>query len=541
MLKVSKINNDIITIKIINNKKVILKDLGIKNKTNNQFDIFKTPTNIQILLKYTNNPTLALIGEQLWHNYTMLEQQKKLNDYPGNTRLRPYQRVDVAILKQHPRFGLFNEMRTGKTPTILTTLMELKVNKVLFVVPKSTILLTWIPEIKNWTNYNFIMIKDDIMKIRKQKYQQFAISTNCALIISKDMFKNDVNNKLITNFDFTLVIDEAHFLRNYNTVQTTAILTMANQVSSVYCLTGTPANNHPSDIFGMLKVIDNKMYQHTDYWDFVDRYFGIIRKRITNYVTINIAKTQVKPLMKAEFDYLVKKVSIMRKQIDIRSKMPLIITNDVILPMPTKQALIYQQTLAQMKQELFFNPTSITFLQIFTKLRTICSTPINEGIKELGAKFNWVLEYLQDNNDDHIIIYSCFSAKGINILSNILHKNNIKHELITGKVNIQQRQIAVTNFQNGLVNIILCNIKTANVGVTLDRANVIIVLDHELNPTENEQAISRFFPTQLHDNKTRQIIKLYCQNTIDLKIKTILNQKININKIINDQGIKFFE
>ncbi len=47
------------------------------------------------------------------------------------------------------------------------------------------------------------------------------------------------------------------------------------------------------------------------------------------------------------------------------------------------------------------------------------------------------------------------------------------------------------------INIILCNIKTANVGVNLDQVDVIIFLDQELNPTENEQVESRFFPTQL--------------------------------------------
>lgn len=65
----------------------------------------------------------------------------------------------------------------------------------------------------------------------------------------------------------------------------------------------------------------------------------------------------------------------------------------------------------------------------------------------------------------------------------------------------------------------------------------MIFLDRELNPTENEQTESRFFPTQLNDNKTREIINLYCDNTIDLKIRDILNNKIDIN----EQGIKFFE
>lgn len=225
----------------------------------------------------------------------------------------------------------------------------------------------------------------------------------------------------------------------------------------------------------------------------------------------------------------------------MRKQMPQIIKNDLILTMPRTQAKIYDETFNNMKQELFYNKKSkITFLQIFTKLRTICSTPINEGSKELGAKFNWLLDYLQDNENNSIIVYSSFSAKGINILSNILLKYKLRHQLINSKINYQQRLKAISDFQNKKINIILCNIKTANVEISLDQADIIIFLDRELNPTENEQAESRFFPTQLNDNKTREIINLYCANSIDLKIKDMLNNKVNINKIINDQAIKFF-
>ncbi len=544
MLEIISLNNEHITIKVKKNKKEILNALGIIDINNtNEFKIFNTPFALEILLKYTNNnDKLKQIYEHSLISWKKIQQEKNLNDYPGNPKLRHYQRVDVAILKANKRFGLFNEMRTGKTPTILTALSEMKTNKILFVVPKSTILLTWVPEIKKWTTYNCITIKDDITKVRTEKYNQFKNSNNCILVVSKNTFKNDIKNKLLTKFDFTLVIDEAHFLKNYKTAQSSTILEVANKVSSVYCLTGTPANNHPSDIFGILKIIDNKLYKNIDYWDFVARYFGIIRKRITNFVTINIPKPNVKPQLAVEFDYLVKKISIMRKQIDVRNEMPKIIKNDLILTMPKAQTAIYYATLETMKQELFYNKKSkITFLQIFTKLRTICSTPINEGMKELGAKFNWLLDYLHDNENNSIIIYSSFSNKGINILSNILDKHKLNHQLITGKVNHEQRLKAISDFQNKKVKIILCNIKSTNVGITLDQGDVMIFLDRELNPTENEQAESRFFPTQLNDNKTREIINLYCANTIDLKIRDILNNKIDINKVINDQSIKFFE
>ncbi|WP_375317708.1 helicase-related protein [Spiroplasma endosymbiont of Virgichneumon dumeticola] len=197
----------------------------------------------------------------------------------------------------------------------------------------------------------------------------------------------------------------------------------------------------------------------------------------------------------------------MRKQVDVRDEMPTIMKNDLILTMPKEQMNLYHETFEGMKEDLFYNKkTKITFLQIFTKLRTICSTPINEGMKELGAKFDWVLDYSTDNETDSVIIYSTFSDKGIHILSEILTKHKLKHQVMTGKNTQDQRVKAINDFQNGAVKIILCNIKTANVGVTLDKGDVMIFLDRELNPTENEQAESRFFPTQLNDNKPRQII-----------------------------------
>lgn len=542
MLEILNINNENITIKILSNKKVILNSLGIKPDGSNEFKISSNLFTIKTLLTYCDDNNLKLKHDELLTKWTNLQKIKNLSDTSGNPKLRHYQRVDVEVLKTNERFGLFNEMRTGKTPTILTALSEMKVNKVLFVVPKSTILLTWIPELKKWTNYDCIAIKDESVKSRTKKYLDFANCNNCALVVSKNTFKNDVKNQLLTKFDFTLVIDEAHFLRNYKTAQTQSILDVANHVSSVYCLTGTPANNHPSDVFGILKVIDNKLYQDVDYWDFVDRYFGIVRKRITNYVTINLPKPNIKAQLADEFEYLVKKVSIMRKQVDVRDEMPSIMKNDLVLPMAKEQLLLYHETLDTMKEELFYNKKSkITFLQIFTKLRIISSTPINEGMKELGAKFDWVLDYLTDNDSDSIIIYSSFSDKGIHILSQILTKHKIKHQVMTGKTSQDQRVKAINDFQGGVVKVILCNIKTVNVGVTLDKGDVMIFLDRELNPTENEQAESRFFPTQLTDNKPRQIINLYCQGTIDLKIKTMLNDKVDINKIINDQGIKFFD
>ncbi|WP_375317709.1 hypothetical protein [Spiroplasma endosymbiont of Virgichneumon dumeticola] len=189
MVEILNINNNTIFIKILSNKRTILDSLGIKPDGSNEFNIYTNLFAIKTLLNYCNNNKLKLKHDELLTTWTNLQKAKSLSDTSGNPKLRHYQRVDVAILKNNKRFGLFNEMRTGKTPNILTALSEMKVNKVLLVVPKSTILLTWIPELKNWTNFECIAIKDDTIKIRTKKYLDFANSTNCALVVSKNTFK----------------------------------------------------------------------------------------------------------------------------------------------------------------------------------------------------------------------------------------------------------------------------------------------------------------------------------------------------------------
>jgi hypothetical protein len=46
-----------------------------------------------------------------------------------------------------------------------------------------------------------------------------------------------------------VIIDEAHFLRNYKTAQSKAIFKL--QAERKYALTGTPTVKHPADIYGM--------------------------------------------------------------------------------------------------------------------------------------------------------------------------------------------------------------------------------------------------------------------------------------------------
>ena len=63
--------------------------------------------------------------------------------------LRNYQKDDVQKLITHPAMGVFNEQRTGKTPTALMTMRNHNVNKLLIVCPASA-QYQWAAECLTW-------------------------------------------------------------------------------------------------------------------------------------------------------------------------------------------------------------------------------------------------------------------------------------------------------------------------------------------------------------------------------------------------------
>ena len=82
-------------------------------------------------------------------------------------RLRPYQVKDVEQLTKHKAHGIFNEQRTGKTPTSLVA-MTLKAEGRILVIATASMTYKWQEEAKTWTNRN-AYVYDGTANNRKYK------------------------------------------------------------------------------------------------------------------------------------------------------------------------------------------------------------------------------------------------------------------------------------------------------------------------------------------------------------------------------------
>lgn len=443
---------------------------------------------------------------------------KLKNSYPDShqdSRLRPYQQADVRFLQHIPHCGIFNQMRTGKTPTTLK-LIEAEDHERIIVLCPASLVLTWKEEVEKWTNYTCLAVKGTKNQ-RLKKYQLWEQQKGF-LVLSKDIAKLDYDLLKPYADGTAFVVDEAHFLRNYKSLQSKAAYQLSKTASKRFAITGTPSTNKGEDIYGILHYLYPTRF--TSYWQFVDRYFKTWESPWGR--TVSGYKRQ------KELQELLDVISVQRKRSEVMQWVPPKQYQTVSLEMSAKQKKAYDEMMHLFTVEDAGIDAPSVLAQL-TRLRQICLAPSLLGIDAPSAKEQFILEWLANNPQESVIIFSNFSSYLVQ-----LQKKLKGSRLIVGETSKKDRQQAVNHFQAGKTNIILANIEAAGTGLTLDKASTVIFLDRNYVPANNIQAEDRIVPTTEESNMDCLVIDLVCANSIDDKINKMISKKKNIIEVINN-------
>jgi SNF2 family DNA or RNA helicase len=324
-----------------------------------------------------------------------------------------------------------------------------------------------------------------------------------------------------------MLVDEAHFLNNHQSSQSKAIYKIGKKVNKRMALTGTPVRNEGSQIYGILHFLYPERF--SSYWQFVDRYFKTWdtpwgQKEVSGYKR------------KEELQEILDLISVQRKRSEVMQWIPPKQYQTIEVEMDAKQRKAYNSMLetfiVEENGETKVDAPSV--LAQLTRLRQLCLSPSLLDIEAPSAKENFILEWLEDNPNEQVIIFSNFSS--------YLKKLQLKIRtlgLIIGDTPREQRQSIVEMFQKGKINVILANIQAAGVGLTLDAASTVIFLDRAYTPTDNAQAEDRIVPTTENSNQRCTIIDVVCKDSIDEKINDILKKKKSVIEVVNNyKGIK---
>lgn len=463
------------------------------------------------------NTQFVEYGKRYKERMERLLQIKAQEDTSGDDRLRPYQRVDVAYLKELCAAGIFNEQRTGKTPTTLVLCKELGIEKAMFVVP-ATLRNNWAKEIRTWVGVEPTIIVGD----KRKREQIFRSYDTGYLVISYETLRTDIDWWENICFD-VVVADEAHRLRNHKTSQSQALHKL--KAGRKYALTGTPTIRSGTDIFGILSWLRPDTY--TTYWGFVKRYFhvhkGIFGMEIGDY----------REEHKQELQELIGMLSVQRKRQEVMAWLPPKQYQTIEVEMEEEQRKHYDEML-----HMFFTRTedgqlldAPTVLAQLTRLRQLCLDPHLVGLPASSAKTQTILEWLQDNPQP-VVIMSSFTSY-LEILHFHLQKTVRKVGMITGKQTDGEKTAAELAFQNGELDVLLCNTISAGTGLTLDRADTIIFTDRPWNPADQAQAEDRIVPTSEERNHSINIIFMTVKDSVDQRIDAILDKKKSLTEVIN--------
>jgi SNF2 family DNA or RNA helicase len=327
-------------------------------------------------------------------------------------------------------------------------------------------------------------------------------------------------------------VDEAHNMRNRKSKRTTAIMEIGKRAEHRYVLTGTPAVSKGYDIFPLLQFLYPKKF--SSYWGFLERYFEMKREFFSGSMqpTGNYIRQE-------ELEDILAMISTNRKRKEVMAWLPDKQYQTIPIELTPKQQKAYDQILETFMYEedgdVMVNASSV--LAQLTRLRQVCLAPSLLDIKAPSAKEEFLMEWLQDNNEP-VIIFSQFTSYIKELAERI--KENLKEEvvMIHGEMSGKEKQNSVEQFQSGKVRILLANIIAAGVGFTLDRAETTIFLDKAWNPADNFQAEDRMVPVSKERNHGLTVISLVASGTYDERLDLLLQNKYSITEVINSGGLK---
>jgi len=163
----------------------------------------------------------------------------------------------------------------------------------------------------------------------------------------------------------------------------------------------------------------------------------------------------------------------------------------------------------------------------FTKLKVIANSPY-------GTKKDFVLEYLDSNEEESIMIVSRYTEKVLKPLQKILKDSGIQAELLIGSTSLNDRIKIVNKVNNKEIKVLLANRICIKEGIKLPGIDTLIWFDKG-STADNSQVESRFLPTTAEEKvNSKRIISLITFETVDEKSENELVVANELNSYLEE-------
>lgn len=311
----------------------------------------------------------------------------------------------------------------------------------------------------------------------------------------------------------TFILDEGHRIKNRKALRTLAVKKI--KCARKLCLTGTPFDKDPSELYSILNFLDPKEF--TSYWKFFEQHVNFDIDFLGYKKNLRIKNPQA-------FADMLKPHAVFMKKAQVMPQLPKMQITHVPIELGQTQRKAYEAIKHVKDMEVNFDELSEPmFIQhALTKLVRLlqcASDPAGLGLSAASAKLDWLIDWCGDNPHEPVLIFSRYRATaeraaavlGGDVL--IMGGSELKRPLVSA-----QR--------------IVGTIGAAAVGFDLGHLSTVIYLDADWSSILMQQSMERI--DRSNHTIAKQCIFLEAVDTVDLLVRQALEHKWDTRKLIDE-------
>ena len=390
-----------------------------------------------------------------------------------HTELRHYQEFGTKYILHQKRVLLGDEMGLGKTIQAIAAMNHLhyKGHRYFLVICPAGLLLNWKREIEKLTDMQAYMLHGTGIS----DFEIWKSDGGIAIINYEGL------DKIIFDKDFPLdmvVVDEAHFVKNKEAQRTRNTVRMIEQAEYTLYMTGTAIENNVDEMCYLIECLNPSIASEVKDMKYLAK-ADLFRKKIAP-------------------------VYLRRKRVDVLMELPELTIHDEWCMMNEEEINSYHKAVEtgnfMAMRRVSWDSLNSTKAE---RMMELCLQALSEGKK--------------------VVIFSYF-LDTLSFVSDLLLGKALP--VISGKLSLEKRQDILRQFDEPIARVLPIQIHVGGIGLNIQTAEIVILCEPQLKPSDEMQAISRIYRMgQVHHVF---VYRLLSADTIDETLVKRLHDKQNI-------------
>lgn len=394
--------------------------------------------------------------------------------------LRAYQREGFAWMSRLARAGLggvlADDMGLGKTVQTLALLLERKKQGAALVVCPTSVVANWCAEAQRFAPSLTVLDVGTLPRADRLPTLR-GLGPGAVAVMSYGLLTRLGGDPVTVA---TLVLDEAHALKNAASARTQAASSIVAEVR--FGLTGTPIENDLGELWSVLNSCVRGLLGDEDVF------------RRTTARAVHAGDAAAATHLRA----LIRPFVLRRTKDMVLTELPER-SETVVIVEPSPRERAWYEAQRRLAQERLREPkdgqgrSRIKILAEISRLRRAAVEPqLVDDRAPRGAKLDLVVDRARElvAAGHQVLVFTQFLGV-LAILGDLLHKRGVRTLEIQGATPGPERARRIDAFQAGEADVFLMSLKAGGVGVNLTAADYVIHVDPWWNPAVEDQATGR--------------------------------------------------